>query len=131
MTDVTVALPEPGDIQVATGWPQVDAYRAALIHAERLAYKADVLARSLEATRRRVPATTAKRQEIRDRAYRKYRAAADEHERAVNAAASAEQAAYEVAPAAAKRVWLSLETYSARLNAELQTHRERCGLTAA
>lgn len=86
MTDVTVALPEPGDIQVATGWPQVDAYRAALIHAERLAYKADVLARSLEATRRRVPATTAKRQEIRDRAYRKYKAAADEHEQAVNAA---------------------------------------------
>ena len=125
MTDVTVALPEPGDIQVATGWPQVDAYRAALIHAERLAYKADVLA-----TRRRVPATTAKRQEIRDRAYRKYRAAADEHERAVNAAASAEQAAYEVAPAATKRVWLSLETYSARLHTELQTHRERCGLAA-
>lgn len=130
MTDVTVALPEPGDIQVATGWPQVDAYRAALIHAERLAYKADVLARSLEATRRRVPATTAKRREIRDKAYRKYRAAADASEQATNAAAAAADAAFAVAPAAAERVWLSLETYSARLHVELHTHRERRGLAA-
>lgn len=127
MTDVTVALPEPGDIQVATGWPQVDAYRAAVIRAGRMEHRLRIARDQLDECRRCVPDTTPANQQLRDRVLREYQAAERSHEQAVNAMAAASDVAFKVAPAAAQRVWLSVEAYSARLFREREADRVRRG----
>ncbi|MCQ0011917.1 hypothetical protein [Actinomadura madurae] len=127
VTDV-VTLPEPTDIQVATAWPQVQAYRAAAITAGKAAYAAEVQHRYLDDTRRRIPDDTPTHRKIRQEAYLRYRAAADEHDKALNAMAAAETAAQEVAPAATRRAQLTQDAYSARLHGERQADLQRRGL---
>lgn len=125
-----IALPDPTDIQVATAWPEVNAYRTAVIRAGRLEHKLRMERDQLEDCRRRVPDTTPENRRVRDRAYRRFRDAEFDHEQAVNAMSAASATAYTVAPAAAERVWLSVEAYSARLFREREADLERRGEAA-
>lgn len=125
-----ITLPHPDDIQVATAWPEVDAYRAAVIRAGRMEHRSRMALDQLEECRRRVPDTTPANQRLRDRALRRFQEAETDHENAVTAMAAASDAAFAAAPAAAERVWLSVEAYSARLYHERQADMERRGEAA-
>lgn len=122
-----ITLAHSDDVQVATRWPEVNTYRAAVIRAGRMEHRLRIARDQLDECRRRVPDTTPANQHLRDRVLREYQAAERSHEQAVNAMAAASDVAFKVAPAAAQRVWLSVEAYSARLFREREADRVRRG----
>jgi hypothetical protein len=125
-----ITLPDSGDIQVATRWPEVNTYRSAVIRAGRLEHRMRMAFDQLEECRRRVSGTNPADRRLQDRLLRRYRDAEFDHELAVNVMAAASDAAFAVAPVAAARVWLSVESYSARLFREREADRVRRGEAA-
>lgn len=119
------ALPDPGDIQVATGLPEVEEYRAAWRRArdsrQEMERKRRHLDRICRVTRRGTP----KQVQIRDRVQNDYQAAAGAAREAGSELQAAEKAAVQAGPEPLARLRLSVDSYAERLRTEYVRYRHR------
>lgn len=118
-------LPDPADLQVATGVPEVETYRAAWRRARDARQEMDRKRRHLDRIRSVTKAGTPRQAQVRDRVRREYRAAADAAFEADTELWEAERAAACVAPDVLARLRASAGVYSRRLAGEHENHKHR------
>ena len=117
-----IALPDPADIQVATGWPAVAAYRSALAHLRAQRAEVTAAAKYQAWVLENYLTTTDAGRSGRAHAVERY-AQAERDLAELEAALPALQAdAERENPAAAARVLLSVSAYSERLRTEHDYH---------
>ncbi|MDL4812758.1 hypothetical protein [Actinomadura opuntiae] len=119
-------LPAPTDVQVASGVPEVEAYRAALEELSLLRARAERRRAALEELRPSI-GDTAYGRELRDRARRRCDEAAAELDQAVAAIGALEADAARAGADALARLRLSAEVRAARRAAEQAARRARQG----
>lgn len=118
-----ITLPDPEDVQVATAWPAVDAFRRAQIRALDLRRPARTLLRYAKDAAARWPQP--EHEDIREGAYKRYREAVDEAAAAEEEALTLEEVGNRVSVEATVRAKLSVVAYSTRLAAERAYERAR------
>lgn len=115
-------LPDPGDIQVATGSPQVEEYRAA-VRSLRQARKEKERSRLHRAGIYRIAKNnTPVHRQARDRTDKKYRDAVTAMVETELRLRKAEKAAEQAAPDTLERLRLSVTSYTQRLRPEYRSH---------
>lgn len=119
------ALPDPTDIQVATGWPAVAAYRSALDHLRAQRAEVTAAAKYQAWVLEEYLTTTKAGREGRARAVERYARAKRDLAELEAALPALQVAAERENPAAAARVLLSVSAYSERLRTEHDDHSRR------
>lgn len=112
-----ITLPDPEDVQVATGHPEVEKHRAAWRRVRALRAQVKAAAAGIERMRPNIGDTVYGRR-LRDEAVQRHRDRAAELAAAVETLRDAAGAAVEAAPAAVVRARLSVDAYRARLRRE-------------
>lgn len=123
--DTVTALPDPSDIQVATGAPEVEEYRAAWRRARDTRRVMDRKREHLDRIRAVAKRGTPRQTQILDRVRKEYQAAADAAFEADTELHEAEKAAARVAPDVLARLRASAGVYSQRLAIEHENHKHR------
>lgn len=121
--DTVTALPDPSDIQVATGAPEVEEYRAAWRRARDTRRVMDRKREHLDRIRAVAKRGTPRQTQILDRVRKEYRDAADAAFEADTELHEAAKAAAQAAPEVFERLRMSAASYTRRLRPEYQAYR--------
>lgn len=119
------ALPHPSDIQVATGWPAVAAYRSALSGLRKQRAEVTAAAKHKAWVLENYITTTEAGRSGRAHAVERHARAEQDLAELEAALPALREAAERENPAAAARVLLSISAYSVRLRGEYKTHGHR------